>query len=88
MRALFMRWMTLLVMLICAALVLLILFNRVLPLTEWNSTALQNFKTIFISIILEAMPQVYVPPDNIRRFVPNQPVLGTLFGCFLGMVFP
>ncbi|WP_425454004.1 permease [Paenibacillus flagellatus] len=59
-----------------------------------------NFKTIFISIILEAIPfvllgvlfsallQVFVSERTVRRWTPRHPVLGVLFACTLGVVFP
>lgn len=59
-----------------------------------------NFKTIFISIILEAVPfvllgvlfsallQVFVSERTIRRWTPRNPVLGVLFACSLGVIFP
>ncbi|CAH1194878.1 Putative two-component membrane permease complex subunit SMU_747c [Paenibacillus allorhizoplanae] len=61
---------------------------------------LQSFKTIFISLILEALPfillgvllssllQTFVPESTIRRFTPRNPVLGILFACLLGILFP
>ncbi|MDR6550002.1 permease [Paenibacillus qinlingensis] len=61
---------------------------------------LQSFKTIFISLILEALPfillgviissllQSFVPETAIRRFIPRNPVLGILFACLLGLLFP
>lgn len=65
-----------------------------------NSSALQSFKTLFISIVLEAIPfillgvlissllHVFVPDKIIRRLVPRNPILGLLFACLLGIVFP
>jgi uncharacterized membrane protein YraQ (UPF0718 family) len=59
-----------------------------------------NFKTIFISIILEAVPfvllgvlfsallQVFVSEQTVRRWTPRNPVLGVLFACSLGIIFP
>ncbi len=58
------------------------------------------FKTIFISIILEALPfillgvllssflHVFVSADTIRKWTPKQPWLGIPFACLLGIVFP
>ncbi|OAS16561.1 hypothetical protein A8708_21235 [Paenibacillus oryzisoli] len=70
-------------------------FNRVFTIDH-----LQSFKTIFISLILEALPfillgvllssllQTFVPESTIRRFTPRNPVLGILFACVLGILFP
>lgn len=61
---------------------------------------LQTFKTIFISILLEAMPfillgvllssllQTFVSERAIQRFIPKNPILGILFACLLGILFP
>jgi uncharacterized membrane protein YraQ (UPF0718 family) len=61
---------------------------------------LQSFKTIFISLILEALPyillgvllssllQTFVPESTIRRFTPSNPILGILFACLIGILFP
>jgi uncharacterized membrane protein YraQ (UPF0718 family) len=84
----------------CLAILYLIFTNRDLPNLSISSIVLQNFKTIFLSIILEAFPfillgvivaallNVFVSEDMVRRFVPKNPVLGVLFGCFLGVIFP
>ncbi|MCL6458971.1 MAG: permease, partial [Gorillibacterium sp.] len=65
-----------------------------------NLTTLQSFKTMFISIVLEAFPfmllgvlvsaviQVFISEEMIQRWIPKNPVLGLLFGCLLGIVFP
>ncbi|PZD94508.1 permease [Paenibacillus sambharensis] len=59
-----------------------------------------SFKTMFISIILEAFPfillgvlfsallQVFVSDSVIQRFTPKNPVAGVLFGSLLGLLFP
>lgn len=61
---------------------------------------LQLFKTLFISIMLEAMPfilvgvivsallHVFVSDAMIRRFIPSNPVLGILTATVLGILFP
>lgn len=74
------------------------LITNVLPNVEQGS--LQNFKMVWISIILEAMPfillgvfvssimQVFVSDEMVRRFVPKNPILGIAFGSLLGVLFP
>jgi uncharacterized membrane protein YraQ (UPF0718 family) len=59
-----------------------------------------SFKTVFISILLEAIPfvllgvlfsallQVFVSEQTIRRWTPRNPLLGVLFACSLGILFP
>ncbi|OAX48624.1 permease [Paenibacillus sp. AD87] len=66
----------------------------------WNSEALQNMKTVFISIFLEAAPflligvllsslmQWFVSEEMIRKLTPKNPVGGVLVAGLLGIVFP
>ncbi|QOS79313.1 permease [Paenibacillus sp. JNUCC31] len=66
----------------------------------WNSEALQNMKTIFISIFLEAAPflligvllsslmQWFVSEEMIRKLTPKNPVGGVLVAGLLGIIFP
>lgn len=61
---------------------------------------LQIFKTMFISIILEALPfiligvfvsallQVFVSEETMRKWIPKNPVLGILAASVLGIIFP
>ncbi len=62
--------------------------------------AVQVFKTMLIGIVLEAAPfillgvfvssmmQVYIPEKWMARLIPGNPVLGILFACMLGVLFP
>ncbi|HZG56981.1 permease [Paenibacillus sp.] len=71
---------------------------RSLPIME--NPNVQTFKTMFVSITLEAFPfillgvlvssliQVFVPESFIRRLVPKHPILGAGAGALLGFVFP
>lgn len=86
--------------LVCAALLVLIFFGR--DISEWSfdSARLQNFKIIFLSIILEALPflligvfisallQAFVSDKLIQKLTPRNPIAGTLFGSLLGIVLP
>ncbi|MGV2882310.1 permease [Paenibacillus taichungensis] len=66
----------------------------------WNSEALQNMKTVFISIFLEAAPflligvllsslmQWFVSEEMIRKLTPKNPVGGVLVAGLLGIIFP
>lgn len=66
----------------------------------WNSEALQNIKTVFVSIFLEAAPfllmgvflsslmQWFVSEEMVRRLTPKHPVGGVLVAGLLGIVFP
>ncbi|RJE87027.1 permease [Paenibacillus sp. 1011MAR3C5] len=65
-----------------------------------NVQGMNTFKTMLISIVLEAMPflllgvvvsslmQVYIPEQWIKRFIPKNPILGVLVASFLGILFP
>lgn len=65
-----------------------------------DSVVLQSFKTMFISIVLEALPfiligvivssimQIFVSEKWIQKFIPRNPLLGILFACLLGVIFP
>ncbi len=71
--------------------------GRILPLTD---DGLLMFKTMLISIILEAVPflllgilvsaviQVYVPNAWIEKIIPKNPIAGVLVASLLGIVFP
>lgn len=85
----------------CITLSYLIVTTREFPsFNIFTSSDLGNFKTLFLSIILEAIPfvllgvlvssllQVFVSEQTIRRFIPKNPILGVLFGCLLGIIFP
>jgi len=61
---------------------------------------LQTFKTMFLGIILEAIPfillgvivssimQMFISEQWIRRWTPRNPLLGILFACVLGILLP
>ncbi|CAM3591770.1 permease [Marinicrinis lubricantis] len=63
-------------------------------------TDVQNFKTVFLSIVLEAIPfiligvlvssllQEFVPDRWIRKMIPNSPFVGVLVGGLMGILFP
>ncbi|RED57224.1 permease [Cohnella lupini] len=85
---------------VCAAMLALIFFGR--DLSRWNldTAKLQNFKIVFLSIILEALPflligvlvsallQAFVSDRLIRKLTPKNPVAGVLFGSLLGIILP
>ncbi|MEF3309134.1 permease [Paenibacillus sp. GYB004] len=85
----------------CLVLLTLIATRKPLPdLSVLTAFPWANFKTIFISILLEAIPfvllgvlfsallQVFVSEQTIRRWTPRNPVLGVVFACTLGLIFP
>lgn len=84
----------------CAALLILIAFNRPIDLPEIGTAELNAFTTLFLSVVLEALPfmllgvivsallQVFVSEQAIRRLAPRNPVLGSIFGALLGLLFP
>jgi len=95
------RWGLHIVTLICLVYVYLIVTNRNMPdLNILVGANMQSFKIMFISIILEAFPfiligviisallQTFVPERVIQRFVPRNPILGVLYACIIGIIFP
>ncbi|WP_241242729.1 permease [Paenibacillus whitsoniae] len=85
---------------ICFILIVLLLKDFNFFSSFVTAEHLQTFKTIFISILLEAMPfillgvllssllQTFVSEQAIQRFIPKNPLLGILFACLLGILFP
>lgn len=67
---------------------------------ELQNAGLQTFKTMFISIVLEAFPfillgvlissvlQVFVSDRFVQKLIPRNPVLGVIVSCLLGVIFP
>lgn len=63
-------------------------------------TSVLQAGAIFLSIIIEALPfvligaiisgfiEVFVTPDKIHKFLPQNKVLAILFGTFIGFIFP
>jgi uncharacterized membrane protein YraQ (UPF0718 family) len=95
------RWGMNIVVGLCLILFVLILTSRELPdLSFLSSDEMGNFKTIFISIVLEAFPfvllgvlisavlQSFVSEETIRKLTPKNPILGVLFACVMGIIFP
>lgn len=88
--------------LILLTLFLMVMFNGIRPSTNFPiyEKVLQNFSTIFISIILEAIPfimlgafisaliQVYIPQEAIVKIIPKNKFLGVLTAALMGFFFP
>ncbi|MFC5447544.1 permease [Paenibacillus aestuarii] len=85
----------------CLAFILALYFiSTAAPGTVLTNTKLQIFKTMFISIILEAMPfiligvfisallQVFVTDQMIKKMIPSHPLLGILTASIIGIIFP
>ena len=65
-----------------------------------NNNSLQGFTTIFISIILEALPfiilgtfissliQIFISEDTIARIIPKNKFIGILCAAIIGLIFP
>lgn len=101
MPAVFLRWAPPAMGLASCALLLLIAATR--PLPDWSALLpvfTGPFGNIFLGIILDALPfmlmgvllssilHLAVPEQVIRRMIPKNPVLGILFACSLGLLFP
>lgn len=75
-----------------------VISNLSLPVPDMDK--IQTFKTMLISIVLEALPyiligvfvsslmQLFLSEQWIARFCPKNPVLGIIFACMLGIIFP
>lgn len=62
--------------------------------------AFQQLNTIFLSILIEAIPfvlvgvliagfiQIFITEDHIRRWIPKNRLLAVLMSCFVGALFP
>ena len=82
--------------------ILLLFFQpSLLPdLLASSGNGIHTFKTMLISILLEALPflllgvfvssfmQAFVPESWFRKWIPKNPVLGVLVVCLIGIVFP
>lgn len=101
MQTMILRWGTNVLALLSLILLFLIFSQKQLPDFGFLATdSMQSFKTLFISIILEAFPfvllgvvlsallQMFVTEQTIRRLIPKNPVLGILFACVAGLIFP
>ncbi|WP_027084499.1 permease [Cohnella panacarvi] len=65
-----------------------------------SESGIHTFKTMLISIFLEAMPflllgvivssfmHAFIPESWFRQWIPKNPVLGVMVACLLGIVFP
>lgn len=103
MQAAIFRWAPPVMGLISCIMLVQILATRPLPdLSAYLQffTGGSPFSSIFLGIILDALPfmlvgvilssvlHLAVPEQAIRRFIPQNPVLGILFACSLGLLFP
>lgn len=95
------QWNSNLLAIICLILILMLyFFSSNAPGSILNNPKLQIFKTMFISILLEAMPfiligvfisallQVFVSEQTIRKMIPKNPVLGIMTASIIGIIFP
>ncbi|SFE14569.1 hypothetical protein SAMN05216378_2483 [Paenibacillus catalpae] len=84
----------------CLVMICLILAGQPWSLALLESDGAQEFKIVFLSIILEAFPfillgvifsallQVFVTDEMIQKLTPRHHIIGILFGALLGLVFP
>lgn len=64
------------------------------------SKSFHQFNTIFLSILIEAIPfvligvliagfiQIFITEEHIRAFIPKNKIFGVLMGCIVGSLFP
>lgn len=94
------KWSINLMALVSLVLLYMIFTSRKLPSLSIDAIQMQSFKTIFLSIALEAMPfiligvivssfiQVFVPDHWIRKAMPKHPIAGVVVGGLLGIILP
>ena len=101
MSSVFSRWGLYIVTVICLLYVFMLVSNGGFPdFASLNNASVQSFKIMFISIVLEAFPfillgvvisavlQTFVSEQTIARLVPKNPLLGILYACIIGIIFP
>ncbi|MFJ7696784.1 permease [Lysinibacillus fusiformis] len=83
------------------------LFISILSLILFNISALNNLSssllslnTIFLSILIEALPfvligiliagfiQIFITEEHIQRWIPRNPLLAVVMSCLIGALFP
>jgi len=95
------NWAVIVPLLALACFLTVLAFNQDVLHTAFLASAdLQSFKTMFISIILEALPfvllgvflssaiHVFVSEQTIAKLIPRNPIVGTLIAGLLGIIFP
>lgn len=96
------RWAPPLLGAVCCLLLFQIVTTRPLPDVHalLEPANLKAFRVSFIGIVLEALPfillgvlisailHLFVSEALVRRMMPRNPVLGVLFACLLGFLFP
>ncbi|GHI00832.1 permease [Neobacillus kokaensis] len=87
-------------MVILTLTLLLLSFSFRFQLPFALSPSLLNLNTIFLSILIEALPfvligvliagviQVFVTEEHIRRWIPNNKYLAIIMSCVIGALFP
>ncbi|MDF9408865.1 MAG: putative permease [Pelotomaculum sp. PtaB.Bin013] len=73
-------------------------FKNARAIITWNDFL--NFKTVFLSIIIEALPFIligvlvsailenFLSEETIRKVLPGNRILNIFLACFLGIIFP
>ncbi|MBD8520278.1 permease [Lysinibacillus fusiformis] len=86
---------------------LFILFTSILSLLLFNISTLNNLSssllslnTIFLSILIEALPfvligiliagfiQIFITEEHIQRWIPRNPLMAVVMSCLVGALFP
>jgi uncharacterized protein len=87
-------------MIIIVLALLLLSFSTNLKLTFDVPPSLLNLNTIFLSILIEALPfvligvliagmiQIFVTEEHIQRWIPKNKVLAIIMSCIIGALFP
>lgn len=92
----------LIIIIMVTSVVLLFLINilRNITLPKIDTDTLNNFYTIFLSMVLEGLPfillgslissfiQILVSEKTIVKFIPENKIMGLIFASLVGLIFP
>ncbi|RUL49046.1 MULTISPECIES: permease [Lysinibacillus] len=77
-----------------------VLINSILPFNESSISSFQQLNTIFLSILIEAIPfvligvlisgfiQIFITEDHIRAWIPKNKAKAVFMSCVVGSLFP
>ena len=85
---------------VMVVLLLAIYFTRQITVTNFDSEIINDFSTIFLSIIFEGIPfiligalassiiQIFVSEESIAKIIPKNKVVGVAIASLVGLIFP
>lgn len=81
-------------------LLIFVLLKLCLPINESSLTSFQQLNTIFLSILIEAIPfvligvlisgfiQIFITEEHIQKWIPKNKVKAVFMSCIVGSLFP